>query len=95
MDLGVLVIHLASGAAVGAVAAKRRKTMDLGPLGNVLAGGVGGGIGGQVLERAMALAPIAGGAFDPGTIATQIAGGVAGGGILIASVGVLGRLFAK
>ena len=97
MDIASLLIQLASGAAGGNIAGSLLKNMSLGTLGNTLAGIVGGGLGGQILERSIGLSQAAasGGAFDLGSIVAQVAGGGAGGGILMVIVGLLRRVFAK
>ena len=44
-----LIISLISGAAGGNIVGKLMKNLDLGPLGNSIAGIVGGGLGSQIL----------------------------------------------
>jgi hypothetical protein len=68
--------------------------LSLGTLGNSIAGIVGGGIGGQILEQVFNTA-VAGGALDPMNILTQVLGGGVGGGILMAIVGAIRNAMAK
>jgi uncharacterized membrane protein YeaQ/YmgE (transglycosylase-associated protein family) len=44
-----LIIQLISGAVGGNVVAAAAKNIDLGTLGNTIAGAIGGGVGGQIL----------------------------------------------
>ena len=73
------------------------KKMSLGTLGNTLAGIVGGGLGGQILERSIGVGQVGtnAGALDISTIVSQVAGGGVGGGALMVVVGLLSRVFAK
>ena len=96
MDIASLLIQLAGGAVGGNVAGSLFKKMSLGTVGNSLAGIVGGGIGGQILNILMgAGAAGGGGALDIGSILTQVAGGGVGGGVVMVVIGVLKRMFAK
>jgi hypothetical protein len=88
-----LIIQLLSGAAGGNIAGSLLKQWNLGPLGNSIAGIVGGGIGGQILSMilggagGMATGSAAG--LDIGSIITQIIGGGVGGGLLMAIIGIV------
>jgi len=86
-----LVIQLVSGLVGGNVLGTRLKNLNLGPVGNSIAGLLGGGIGGQLL------ASLAGGSggMDVGTILESIAGGAIGGGALTAATAGLKQFFAK
>lgn len=98
MELGSLIIQLLSGAVGGNLAGTLLRNLTLGTLGNSLAGIVGGGLGGQILERAMGVAPAiatGAGALDIGAIVAQVAGGGVGGGVLMVIVGLLRKMFAK
>jgi uncharacterized membrane protein YeaQ/YmgE (transglycosylase-associated protein family) len=94
MDIATLLIQLISGAVGGNVAGGLLKNLSLGTLGNSIAGIVGGGIGGQILEQLFHTA-VAGGAYDPMNILTQVLGGGVGGGILMAIVGAIRNAMAK
>jgi uncharacterized membrane protein YeaQ/YmgE (transglycosylase-associated protein family) len=95
MDILTLLIQLASGALGGNVAGSLLKNLSLGTLGNSLAGIVGGGLGGQVLGSLLNLPAVGGGALDPMAILSQIVSGGAGGGILMAVIGVIRSMMAK
>ena len=68
--------------------------MSLGTVGNSIAGIVGGGIAGKILEHVFPT-DVAGGALDPVAIITQIVGGGVGGGVLMAIVGAVRNAMAK
>jgi hypothetical protein len=93
-----LIIQLLSGAAGGNIIGNTLKQYNLGPLGNSIAGIVGGGLGGQLLNMilgggAAATAATAGG-LDIGSIVEQIAGGGVGGGVLMLIVGIIKQAIA-
>ncbi|MDX2307503.1 MAG: hypothetical protein NW216_04625 [Hyphomicrobium sp.] len=93
-----LIIQLISGAAGGNLAGTILKNLNLGVLGNSLAGIIGGGIGGQVLGPVLGPllgAAAASGALDPMVILNQVASGGVGGGIVMVIVGILKRLIAR
>ncbi len=95
MDLA-LIIQLISGAIGGNVAGAALKEKSLGVLGNSLAGLVGGGLGGQILQALLGVGTAtAGSGLDLGAIISQIAGGGVGGAVLMAIVGILKQNFAK
>lgn len=95
MDIVTLLIQLASGALGGNVAGSLLKNLSLGTVGNSLAGIVGGGLGGQVLGSLLNLPAVGGGALDPMTILSQVVSGGAGGGILMAVIGLVRSMMAK
>lgn len=95
MDLVSLAIQLISGAAGGNIAGALLKKSSLGFLGNTIAGLVGGGLGGQILQSVLGIAPAAAGALDAGSIIAQVAGSGAGGGVLMVIIGLLRKAFAK
>jgi len=90
-----LLIQLASGAIGGNVAGNLLKALSLGVLGNSLAGIVGGGIGGQILQSILGTAASGAGGLDIGSILAQVAGGGVGGGSLMAIIGLLRNMLAK
>ena len=55
MDLTALIIQLISGAIGGNAVGAAAKESSLGPLGNTIAGALGGGIGGQILSSVLGL----------------------------------------
>jgi hypothetical protein len=96
MDITGLVIQFGSGVAGGLLAGKLLKGLNLGPLGNALAGSVGGGIGVQAINSWLGLAMLsAQGGPDLGTLAVQLAAGAVGGGAATALFGLLHRLASR
>lgn len=96
MDIVTLLIQLASGALGGNVAGALMKNISLGTLGNSLAGIVGGGLGGQILGSLLNLPTASAGAgLDPMAILSQVLSGGAGGGVLMAVIGILRSMMAK
>ncbi len=89
-----LIIQLATGAAGGNLVGALAKKIDLGVLGNSIAGIIGGGLGGQLLGMLGIEAAPAGG-LDLNSILGSVASGGAGGGALMAIIGVLKTLLAK
>ncbi len=89
-----LIISLISGAAGGNIVGKVLKNLDLGPVGNSIAGILGGGLGSQILGS-MGAADAAAGGMDIGSIISSIASGGVGGGVLMAIVGVIKKAMAK
>jgi hypothetical protein len=90
-----LIIQIISGVAGGHAAGTTLKDYNLGPLGNTIAGAVGGLGGGQILQALIpALAAAAGGGLDLGSIVGQIVGGGAGGAILTVIVGLIKTMMA-
>lgn len=85
-----LVIQLVAGAAGGNAAGAILKQFNMGPLGNSIAGIIGGGLGGTLLNMLMAGTGAApSGGFDVGSLVTQIIGGGVGGGVLLVIVGLI------
>jgi hypothetical protein len=88
-----LVIQLVAGAVGGNAAGGLLKQLDLGSLGNSIAGVIGGGVGGQILNvivnggAPMAASPS--GALELSSLLTQIVGGGVGGGALMVIVGLV------
>jgi hypothetical protein len=94
MDIG-LIIQLISGIVGGNVAGAALKEKSLGTLGNSLAGLVGGGLGGQILQALLGIGAAGGGGLDIGAIISQIAGGGVGGGLLMIVVGIIKQMMQK
>lgn len=89
-----LIIQLIAGAAGGNAAGASLKNLNLGPLGNTIAGAIGGVGGGQLLQAlipalAGAGAAAGGGGMDIGSIIGQLIGGGAGGAILTVIAGLV------
>lgn len=80
MNLTALIIQLISGAIGGNAVGSVAKDMSLGPIGNTVAGALGGGIGGQILNAVLGLGGAAAASgLDIGSIVSGFAtGGVSG-----------------
>ena len=89
MNIISLIIEVISGAVGGNVAGAAMKENSLGTVGNSIAGVVGGGLGGTVLQTVMGTAAAGGGSLDLTTILSNVAGGGVGGAILMAVVGII------
>ena len=89
MDIISLIIQAISGAVGGNVAGAAMKENSLGTMGNSIAGIVGGGLGGTLLQTVMGTAAAGGGSLDLTTILSNVAGGGVGGAILMAVVGII------
>ncbi len=95
MDIVPLIIQLVSGAIGGNVAGGLLKKLDLGTLGNSIAGILGGGLGGQLLGMLGIGDPGSAGALDVQSILASIGAGGAGGGALMAIIGAIKSAMAK
>src|SRR5204862_2139143 len=80
-----LIIQIIGGNGAGA----SLKNLTLGPIGNTIAGAIGGGVGGRLLQLAIPIRSGAGGHMDPAAMAGQLVGGGVAGGILTAVVGAV------
>ena len=94
MDLVSLLISLVSGAVGGNIAGAAMSDKNLGTVGNSIAGIVGGGLGGALLQAAGVLAQ-SGGSFDIGSIIGHIASGGVGGAVLLVIVSLLKSAMAR
>jgi hypothetical protein len=94
MNLMALLIQLVCGALGGNAVGKLLKNLDLGTLGNSLAGMLGGGLGGQLLNM-LGIATGTDGSLDIGSILGNVASGGVGGGVLMAIVGLIRKAIAK
>lgn len=96
MNIISLIIEAISGAVGGNVAGAAMKENSLGTVGNSIAGILGGGAGGLILQAIMGgNAPAGGGSLDMTTILSNVAGGGVGGAILMAVVGIIKNKMAK
>jgi uncharacterized membrane protein YeaQ/YmgE (transglycosylase-associated protein family) len=95
MNIISLIIETVSGAVGGNVAGAAMKENSLGTVGNSIAGIVGGGLGGTLLQTVMGTAAAGGGSLDLTTILSNVAGGGLGGAILMAIVGIIKNQMAK
>ena len=71
------------------------KEKSLGAMGNSLAGIVGGGIGGTILQAVMGSAAAGGGGLDMQSILANVGGGGVGGAILMAVIGIIKSRMSK
>ena len=111
MDLIGIIVQIIAGAAGGAGIGKALKNVDLGNVGNIIAGIIGG-VGGTAIAGmipglemlssfagdaapAAADATTAAGGFDIGSLIAQAAGGVVGGGVLTGIVGAIKNSMSK
>jgi hypothetical protein len=95
MNIISLIIEAISGAVGGNVAGAAMKENSLGPVGNSIAGIVGGGLGGTILQSVMGGAAAGGGSLDLSMILSNVAGGGVGGAILMAVIGLIKSAMAK
>lgn len=89
MDITHLIVELVSGAVGGNVAGAAMQDKSLGTIGNSIAGIVGGGIGGTILQTVMGSAAVGGGGMDMQSILANVGGGGVGGAILMIIVGII------
>jgi hypothetical protein len=89
MDITSLLIEAVSGAVGGNVAGAAMKENSLGTMGNSIAGIVGGGLGGTILQMVMGTAATGGGGLDMQSILANVGGGGVGGAILMAVIGII------
>jgi hypothetical protein len=97
MNIMSLIIEAISGAVGGNVAGAAMKESSLGPIGNSIAGILGGGLGGTILQAVMGGTATAGsgGSMDMTSIISNIAGGGVGGAVLMAIVGIIKNKMAQ
>jgi uncharacterized membrane protein YeaQ/YmgE (transglycosylase-associated protein family) len=95
MNIISLIIELISGAVGGNIAGAAMKEKSLGTAGNSIAGIVGGGLGGTLLQAVLGSAAAGGGSLDLSTILSNVAGGGVGGAILMAVIGLIKNAMAK
>jgi len=90
MNLTALIIQLIAGALGGHAAGAAGKDINLGPLGNTIAGAVGGGVGGQILSAILGLGGTAAASgMDLGSIVSAFLTGGVSGGVTALVVGFL------
>jgi hypothetical protein len=95
MNIISLIIELISGAVGGNIAGAAMKENSLGTAWNSIAGIIGGGLGGTLLQSILGSAAAGGGSLDLTTILSNVAGGGVGGAILMAIVGIIKNKMAK
>jgi hypothetical protein len=86
-----ILINLIAGAIGGAGVGKASPNFDLGTVGNIVSGLVGGGVLGQIVTLALptGMAVAQSGNLSIGGIISQLVAGGAGGAILTAIVGAI------
>ena len=90
MDITSLLIQLVSGALGGNAAGAVNKDTGLSPIGNTIAGALGGGLGGQILHSLFGVgAATAASGMDIGTIVSAFATGGISGGLTALVIGYL------
>ena len=95
MDITSLIVEAVSGAVGGNVAGAAMKDKSLGTVGNSIAGIVGGGLGGTILQSVMGSAAAGGGGMDMQSILANVGGGGVGGAILMIIVGIIKAQMSK
>jgi hypothetical protein len=86
-----ILINLIAGALGGAATGKSSPTFDLGTIGNIISGLIGGGVLGQVATLALpsVMAAAQAGNLSVGGVVSQLVAGGAGGAILTAIIGAI------
>ena len=86
-----ILINLIAGAIGGAGVGKASPNFDLGTVGNIVSGLIGGGVLGQIVTLALptVMAAAQSGNLSIGGIISQLVAGGAGGAILTAIVGAI------
>ena len=86
-----ILINLITGALGGVGAGKASPTFDLGMIGNIIAGLVGGGVLGQIVTLLLpsVVAAAESGNLNIGGVISQVIAGGAGGAILTAIIGAI------
>ena len=95
MNLISLIIEAVSGAVGGNIAGEAMKENSLGTLGNSIAGIVGGGLGGTLLQSVLGGAAADGGSLDMTTMLSNVAGGGVSGAVLMGFIGLVKNAIAK
>ena len=86
-----ILINLITGALGGAAVGKSSPKFDLGTIGNIISGLVGGGVLGQIVTLLLpsVVAAAESGNLSIGGIISQVIAGGAGGAILTAIIGAI------
>jgi hypothetical protein len=84
-----LIVQIIAGAIGGNAAGATMKNLDLGALGNSLAGAIGGAGGGSLLTVLLPMLQGAAGNVDLGALVGQAVGGGVSGAVLTAIVGLV------
>jgi hypothetical protein len=91
IEMEQILINLIAGALGGAATGKASPTFDLGTVGNIISGLVGGGVLGQIATLAVpsVVAAVQSGNWSVGGVVSQLVAGGAGGAILTAIIGAI------
>ena len=86
-----IIINLIAGALGGVGAGKASPQFDLGTIGNIISGVVGGGVLGQIMTLALPslVSAAEAGNLSVGGVISQVIAGGAGGAILTAIIGAI------
>ena len=86
-----LLINLVAGALGGAGVGKASPQFDLGTIGNIISGVVGGGVLGQIVTLVLPslVAAAQAGNLSVGGVISQVVAGGAGGAVLTAIIGAI------
>lgn len=84
-----VIIQILGGAIGGNAAGAALKDVNLGAVGNTVAGAIGGGIGGQLLAAFIPTLAATTSSLDIATIASQAVGGGVTGAILTGMIGLI------
>ena len=95
MDITSLIVEAVSGAVGGNVAGAAMKEKSLGAVGNSIAGIVGGGLGGTILQSVLGSAATGGGGMDMQSILSNVGGGGVGGAILMVVIALIKNAMAN
>jgi len=95
MEITNLIVEAVSGAVGGNIAGAAMKDKSLGAIGNSIAGIVGGGLGGTILQTFLGSAAAGGGGMDMQSILANVGGGGVGGAILMAVIGFIKSQMSK
>ena len=91
INMEQILINLITGALGGVATGKSSPTFDLGTIGNIISGLVGGGVLGQIVTLALpsVVAAAETGHLSVGGVVSQLIAGGAGGAILTAIIGAI------
>ena len=96
MDWMPILIQLISGGVGGNIAGALLNKFNLGPVGNTIAGILGGVGGGQLLGMLTgSVAPAASAGLDMSSILSSVGGGGVGGAVIMVIVGLIKAQMAK
>lgn len=83
MDIATILTSLISGGVGGNIAGSLLKKLNLGPLGNTIAGVIGGGVGGMAMNNMMGVTDMT------SSVLGNIAGSGIGGAVVMIVIGLI------